>query len=618
MDSTTYGAPSLNSDKVAVSTPESVPMETPKAQFFTKKCMAVSLLVVVLTSLVAVVCLLSLPSDEAENTDYGQMSISTDGSKFSGSGVISLMKIVRDDMNQNDDIGEREETVSFKLSHEPIQGNLRRLTAIAAEELNATIHLSSMPADQVPPEVEQVDFNDTTAAIRVGIISDAEPNDLMLLDCSLIEGTCVVNGTVANYNATSSDRRLDDRRLFGSWQDVKRTYCKWTPQYVKRTKCKWTHKYEKKERCKMTYKAETKQRCETKYKDVMSTFYHPNCNAIQSYMCERVRDDSRQHSACMNDAHRAVCGRKIPFRGISEVRDSLRNGGFHMLEHKWRLIDNLPDTAKYFRLEQRSTGRKVEDGKRCTSYSEKVPDKRICTPYSVRVPDKQICTPYSVRVRDRRICTTYTVKVYSFQRACFPASAQVITPSGLVAMDQTRPGMPVLTPTGFKPIYFMGDADQRVNSYVVLHIASGQQLTLSGDHFVQADGEYRFAKNVQIGQKLLMSNGSNSAVTSISFSFEQGAYNPYVEGGELIIDGGAASNGGIVASCHSSVGLFEGIVPDRYLPYIYEVLFKPILMIYYAKPKAIKVFHEMYVDQGAVSEHPITKISKDAVSALLA
>lgn len=475
MDSTTYGAPSLNSDKVAVSKPESVPMETPKAQFFTKKCMAVSMLVLVLTSLVAVVCLVSLPSDEAENTDYGQMSISTDGSKFSGSGVISLMETMRDNMIQNVDIGEREETVSFKLVHEPIKGNLRRLTTIAAEELNATIHFSSMPADQVPPEVEQIDFNDTTAAMRVGVISDAEPNDLMLLDCSLIEGTCVVNSTVANYNATSSDRRLFNRKdPFGL------NFRKWKPPT-------------------------------------------PEAISFGQMQCK---------SPC-----------------------------------------NLADRL------------------------------------SALLSGSGACKP---------ICTMVMVTVYTFQRACFPASSQVITPSGLVAMDQTRPGMPVLTPTGFKPIYFMGDADQRVNSYVVLRTASGQQLTLSGDHFVQADGEYRFAKNVQIGQKILISNGSNSAVTSISFSFEQGAYNPYVEGGELIIDGGAASNGGIVASCHSSVGLFEGIVPDRYLPYIYEVLFKPILMIYYAKPKAIKVFHEMYVDQGAVSEHPITKISKDAVNALLA
>merc|ERR1719161_3539925 len=150
----------------------------------------------------------------------------------------------------------------------------------------------------------------------------------------------------------------------------------------------------------------------------------------------------------------------------------------------------------------------------------------------------------------------------------------------------------------------MGDADQRMNSYIVLRTASGHELMLSGDHFIYAEGEYRFAKNVQRGHHVQIFHNSStsvtSMVTSISISFEQGAYNPYVEGGEIIIKGkkaGSPEYEGVVASCHSSVGLFEGIIPDRYLPSIYEIVFKPILMIHQAMPKAMQTFHEMYLDK---------------------
>lgn len=190
-------------------------------------------------------------------------------------------------------------------------------------------------------------------------------------------------------------------------------------------------------------------------------------------------------------------------------------------------------------------------------------------------------------------------------------------PSGFLDMSQTKPGVHVWTPSGFKPIYFMGDADRRLNSYIILRTESGHELTLSGDHFVHADGEYRLAKNVQLGQIIPIFNSTSSAVTSINFSFEEGAYNPYVEGGQLIIGGDVASYGGVVASCHSTVGLFEGIIPDKYLPYIYEALFKPILMVYKLNPKAINAFHDMYLDKGAVSAHPVTKIIKDALHAIL-
>lgn len=466
-----------------------------------------------------------------------------------------MMQKMHERMKTNVDIGELEETVSFRLAHEPIPGMLRRLTTTftAASDdhigtnVNATIHMTTIPANEIPPEVERVDVNDANAALRVGVLSDAEPNDLKLMDCSLSTSTCVVNGTVPNPNATSLHRRLDNRRLCGSWvaATVARVVCS--------IGCNWA----------------------------IDKVYEFICKPVQKFLCDSSKIQGKQ--LCYDVVSWAVCGKdfKSPDDGKQAIRDRVvKAGGISSYERNdiVAALERLPIRDQFIRVREQSI--------------------KLCT----------------------EICTVVMVVIWTFIQSCFPASAQVMTPTGLMAMSQISPGVSVLTPTGFKPIYFMGDADQRTNSYIVLRTASGHQLTLSGDHFIYADGEYRFAKNVQLGHEVPISNATSSftsVVTSINISFKQGAYNPYVEGGQIIINGEVASYEGVVASCHSSVGLFEGIIPDRYLPSIYETLFKPILMIYHAKPKAIKAFHAMYVDKGSISEHPITKIIQDAVCALL-
>lgn len=189
-------------------------------------------------------------------------------------------------------------------------------------------------------------------------------------------------------------------------------------------------------------------------------------------------------------------------------------------------------------------------------------------------------------------------------------------------MPLVRPGMLVLTPSGFKPVYFMGEADDtRATSYVILHTTSGDVLTQSGDHFLYADGEHRFTKHIQIGQKIRFFNGSISEthVASIQFQSQVGAYNPYVVGGEIIVEEDIPSRVGIsrtVRSCHSSVGLLEGIVADKDLHDYYEMLFSVIHALHIAMPNASTLFYEEWRNKGAISDHPISLITFKAFLAL--
>ena len=73
-----------------------------------------------------------------------------------------------------------------------------------------------------------------------------------------------------------------------------------------------------------------------------------------------------------------------------------------------------------------------------------------------------------------------------------------------------------------------------------------------------------------------------AAVHSISETMELGLFNPYVRGGNIVVNG-------IVASPHSE-WILDNVVPSSlrgYLPHIYEAILTPIYYIYLAVGPAI-------------------------------
>ncbi|KXZ41335.1 hypothetical protein GPECTOR_541g547 [Gonium pectorale] len=146
----------------------------------------------------------------------------------------------------------------------------------------------------------------------------------------------------------------------------------------------------------------------------------------------------------------------------------------------------------------------------------------------------------------------------------------------------------------YREVYLFGHREaDRVNPYVHL-TAGGRTLVGTQRHFLpvcvsrctQQDLEAgsitlenRRFEDVRVGDLLLLSAGGSSfalaPVTAVDVMLTRGAYNPYVRGADLVVDG-------VVASPHSD-WILDWAAPasmDRYLPYVYEVLLAPVYGLY--------------------------------------
>ncbi|KXZ45492.1 hypothetical protein GPECTOR_54g233 [Gonium pectorale] len=190
-------------------------------------------------------------------------------------------------------------------------------------------------------------------------------------------------------------------------------------------------------------------------------------------------------------------------------------------------------------------------------------------------------------------------------RPCFPADAtiEVIGRAGdvsAVRMDELQYGDFVRSRdrrTGkevFREVYLFGHREaDRTTPYV--HVtAGGRTLVGSDGHFLpvcaqrctEADLqagtiglENRRFRDVRAGDMLLLSAGDSSftlaSVSAVDVLMARGAYNPYVRGADLVVDG-------VVASPHSN-WILDWAAPAsmvRYLPYVYEILLAPVYGLY--------------------------------------
>ena len=145
-------------------------------------------------------------------------------------------------------------------------------------------------------------------------------------------------------------------------------------------------------------------------------------------------------------------------------------------------------------------------------------------------------------------------------------------------MRELQLGDKVLTSSGtFEPIYFFGhaDADLVIATYVKVALGRGSTITLSQDHFavVYQAGVAKavYAKHVQIGDTMKYWDGAQfqfDQVSAVRIVVDQGAFNPYTLGGDIVVDG-------VVASCHSS-WVLDKFTPSSlfsYLPAMYQRFF---------------------------------------------
>ncbi|KXZ53843.1 hypothetical protein GPECTOR_6g761 [Gonium pectorale] len=190
-------------------------------------------------------------------------------------------------------------------------------------------------------------------------------------------------------------------------------------------------------------------------------------------------------------------------------------------------------------------------------------------------------------------------------RPCFPADAtvEVIGRTGVVSavrMDELQYGDFVRSRdrrTGkevFREVYLFGHREAARTAPYVHVTAGGRTLVGSEGHFLpvcahrctEADLqagtiglENRRFRDVRAGDMLLLSVGASSfsltPVFSVDVLVARGAYNPYVRGADLVVDG-------VVASPHSN-WILDWATPAsmaRHLPYVYEILLAPVYGLY--------------------------------------
>ncbi|KXZ50772.1 hypothetical protein GPECTOR_15g457 [Gonium pectorale] len=207
---------------------------------------------------------------------------------------------------------------------------------------------------------------------------------------------------------------------------------------------------------------------------------------------------------------------------------------------------------------------------------------------------------------DTKFCTCY-VKQYSSPApsnsggggGCFPSDATVqVFGRGDVRMDELQYGDLVRSlqrSSGrevYAPVYLFGHRSAAGSQAYVHVTAGGRTLAATPGHFLPVctagctpEGlerrtavlENRRAGDVREGDTLLLADPSPAfaPVSSVDTLLAGGAYNPYVRGADIIVDG-------VVASPHSD-WILDSVAPAAlvpYLPYVYEALLAPVYGLY--------------------------------------
>jgi len=132
---------------------------------------------------------------------------------------------------------------------------------------------------------------------------------------------------------------------------------------------------------------------------------------------------------------------------------------------------------------------------------------------------------------------------------CFPAAETVVLQSGEVKkMEHLQVGDYVEDASGrFSKVYFFGHrVSDRESSYVRIQTRNNA-LTLSPSHFLFVNGRLELARNVKVGDRVELADGTSTLVSSVTSSvLARGVYNPHTYSGEILVSG-------IRASCYTGV-----------------------------------------------------------------
>ena len=180
-------------------------------------------------------------------------------------------------------------------------------------------------------------------------------------------------------------------------------------------------------------------------------------------------------------------------------------------------------------------------------------------------------------------------------RGCFPADTLVMvcdrsgspTPKPISSVEISEE---VLTSKGCSPVYLMGHEDPTIMaSFVQATTDIGHIFELTPYHYVMANNEYVHAKNLKVGDIVMVGGKSmglvkdiliDDIITDVQTVTRKGLYNPYTVAGDILVFAPASNQTlGVVASVHSDWFL-EDYVKAARVPDIYQALLAPVRTIH--------------------------------------
>lgn len=122
---------------------------------------------------------------------------------------------------------------------------------------------------------------------------------------------------------------------------------------------------------------------------------------------------------------------------------------------------------------------------------------------------------------------------------CFPATSTVELESGKsINLDRLQLGDKVrVGPSEFSEVYFFStEMADTTSKFVKLATDSGA-VTMTQGHYLYVNGALKVASDVQVGDNVVLGNGTHVAVNEVTSVWAPGLYNPHTLHGDIVVDG---------------------------------------------------------------------------------
>eukprot|EP00929_Paragymnodinium_shiwhaense_P009245 TRINITY_DN11333_c0_g1_i1.p1 TRINITY_DN11333_c0_g1~~TRINITY_DN11333_c0_g1_i1.p1 ORF type:complete len:259 (+),score=55.58 TRINITY_DN11333_c0_g1_i1:71-847(+) len=131
---------------------------------------------------------------------------------------------------------------------------------------------------------------------------------------------------------------------------------------------------------------------------------------------------------------------------------------------------------------------------------------------------------------------------------CFVGDATMGTPSGKVMLKDLRIGTQVFTGASFEEVLgFLHSASNLESSFLTIQHSTGE-LRVSPKHVLMTKDGEKMASDVVVGEQLMTTTGSSSALSAQLDVSDQGIFAPLTRSGLVVVDDVEASNYASVSS----------------------------------------------------------------------